>query len=61
MSGSALPYHFMITKKDGKKVMGIRQCTASYKVETIMKVVCKRLGYEKGQRVKKDVKVEMLL
>ena len=59
MSGSAIPFY--ITKKDGKKGMGIRQCTASYKVETIMKVVRKELGYEKGQHVKKDVKVEMLL
>ncbi len=59
LSGSAIPFY--ITKEDGKKGMGIRQCTASYKVETIMKVVRKELGYEKGQHVKKDVNVDMLL
>ena len=59
LSGSAIPFY--ITKEDGKKGMGIRQCTVSYKIETIMKVVRKKLGYEKGRRVKKDVNVEMLL
>ena len=59
LSGSAIPFH--ITKENGKRGMGIRQCTVAYKIETIMKVVRKELGYEKGQRVKKNVNVEMLL
>jgi 3'-phosphoadenosine 5'-phosphosulfate sulfotransferase (PAPS reductase)/FAD synthetase len=53
---SAMPLHVDV---NGEASMGKRQCTFDYKIEVVNQEVRRRLGYEKGQRVKH--KVEMLI
>lgn len=45
----------------GKKSMLMRQCTNTYKIQPIIQKIRFLLGYSKGQRVDKDVKVELLM
>jgi hypothetical protein len=45
----------------GKKGLLYRQCTNDYKIQPIVQKVRKLLGLKKRQRVKKDMKVEMVM
>ena len=45
----------------GKKGLLRRQCTADYKIKPVTQKVRQLLGYEKGQRVAKETKVEMVM
>ena len=44
-----------------KKGMLRRQCTGDYKIKPITKKIRELLGYSKGQRVKPDTKVELVM
>tara|TARA_Y100001937_G_C7037190_1_gene292938 strand:+ start:38 stop:844 length:807 start_codon:yes stop_codon:yes gene_type:complete len=52
---------FTRNAETGKKGLLRRQCTADYKITPINRKVRELLGYQKGQRVKKGTKVEMLM
>jgi len=55
------PPFFTRNKETGKKGILLRQCTTDYKIKPINKKVRELLGYKKGERVKKETKVEMLM
>tara|TARA_Y100001937_G_C7058302_1_gene302497 strand:+ start:74 stop:880 length:807 start_codon:yes stop_codon:yes gene_type:complete len=52
---------FTIDRKTGKKGMMKRKCTADYKIKPVVKKIRELLGYKKGERVAKDVKVELVM
>jgi 3'-phosphoadenosine 5'-phosphosulfate sulfotransferase (PAPS reductase)/FAD synthetase len=45
----------------GKKGMIRRMCTTDYKIKPVTKKIRELLGYKKGERVKKETKVELLM
>ena len=47
--------------KTRKKGMLRRQCTADYKIKPVIKKIRELLGYKKGEKVKKSIKVELLM
>jgi len=61
--GNFKSFHAPFFSKDenGKKGILFRTCTRNYKIEPINKKVRELLGYSKGQRVKKETKVQMLM
>ena len=58
--GFTAPF-FTQNPKTGKKGMLRRQCTADYKIKPVVKKIRELLGYKKGERVKKSIKVELLM
>jgi 3'-phosphoadenosine 5'-phosphosulfate sulfotransferase (PAPS reductase)/FAD synthetase len=56
---SYVPFHLI--DSNGKKGINKRQCTFNYKIKPINKKVRELLGYKKGERVKKNTKVEMVM
>jgi 3'-phosphoadenosine 5'-phosphosulfate sulfotransferase (PAPS reductase)/FAD synthetase len=57
---AGIPY-FMKNSKTGKTTLMKRQCTADYKIKPVNQKVRAILGYQKGEKVSKDTKVEMLM
>jgi len=55
------PPFFTKNKNTGKKGILLRQCTQDYKVIPINKKVRELLGLKKGQKVGKNIKVDMLM
>jgi len=58
--GFTAPY-FSKNLETGKKGMLRRQCTADYKIKPVTQKIRELLGYQKGERVAKDTKVEMVM
>jgi ribosomal protein L44E len=58
--GFTAPY-FSKNPETEKKGMLRRQCTADYKIKPVTQKVRELLGYQKGERVAKDTKVEMVM
>ena len=58
--GFTAPY-FSKNLETGKKGMLRRQCTADYKIKPVQQKIRQLLGYQKGERVAKDTKVEMVM
>ena len=52
---------FSKNSETGKKGLTRRQCTADYKIVPIVQKVRQLLGLQKGERVKRDMKVEMVM
>ena len=52
---------FTVDKKTGKRGIMRRKCTADYKIKPVTQKIRKLLGYQKGQRVSKDTKVELVM
>ncbi len=52
---------FTINKKTGKKGIMRRKCTADYKVKPVTQKIRSILGYNKGERVIKGTKVELIM
>ena len=57
---ASIPF-FMKNSETGKTGIMKRQCTADYKIKPVVKKVRELLGYQKGERVAKDTKVEMVM
>ena len=58
--GFTAPY-FSKNLETGKKGMLRRQCTADYKIKPVTQKIRQLLGYQKGERVAKETKVEMVM
>ena len=52
---------FTKNKNTEKKGMLRRQCTGDYKIKPLQQKVRQLLGYNKGERVSKDTKVQMIM
>ena len=52
---------FTKNMETGKKGLLRRQCTFDYKIKPVQQKVRQLLGYSKGQRVKKDTQVDMVM
>ena len=57
---ASIPF-FMKNTESGKTGIMKRQCTSDYKIKPVIKKVRDLLGYQKGERVAKDTKVEMVM
>ena len=58
ISGVGVP--FWTLSKNSSKGIARRTCTSEYKIKPLIKKVRELLGYKKGEKVKKGVKVEQL-
>jgi len=52
---------FTVDKKKKKKGMMKRKCTADYKIKPVVKKIRELLGYQRGERVVKGTKVELVM
>ena len=48
-------------EKTGKRGMLMRQCTVDYKIKPVTQKIRQLLGYSKGQKVKKNTKVDLVM
>lgn len=56
-----VPIPFFSLSDDGNKGMNRRQCTADYKIKPVTKKIRELLGVKKGEKVGKNVKVDLLM
>lgn len=56
----AAPF-FSLNEKTGKRGMLMRQCTVDYKIKPVTQKIRQLLGYSKGQKVKKNTKVDLVM
>jgi len=58
--GFTAPFYTMNIETEKKGLLR-RQCTNDYKIKPVIKKIRSLLGYEKGERVAKDTKVELVM